>query len=113
MFICNIPNSASSRGRVIKVHTHARLLRTLPGEDVDGRGLSDISSSINYFVAALVHGVDFDCHIAIVHASIGDLDTQGVAREGHTDKFNVIICQLENVIWAITLKQSIEDKLTQ
>jgi hypothetical protein len=40
----------------------------MPGflsEDVDGRRLSDLSSSVSYFLAALVRGLDLDHHIAM------------------------------------------------
>ena len=90
MFIRSIPNGTSSRGRVVKVHAHARLLRTLPGEDVDGRRLSNLSSSVDYLFATLVHGLNFDHHIAITHASMGELDAQLVMGEDHTNKCNVV-----------------------
>ena len=90
MFIRSIPNGVSSGGRVVKVHAHTRLLRTLPGEDVDGRGLSDLSSSVDYPFAALVRGLDLDHHTAITHAGMGELDAQLVAGEDHTDKRNVV-----------------------
>src|ERR1700733_1873557 len=54
VFICRIPNSASSRRRVIQAHTHTGLLQSLTGEDVNGKRLHDFSGSIDYLLAALV-----------------------------------------------------------
>ena len=41
VFIRGIPNSTSSGRRVVKVHAHSGLLRTLAGKDIDGWRLSD------------------------------------------------------------------------
>ena len=113
---CSSAASQTARAageEVVKVRAHARLLRTLPGEDVDGRTLSDLSSSVDYLFAALVHGLDFDHHIAITHAGMGELDAQLVTGEDHNRQMQCRICQPENVIWAVTLKQSTEEKPTR
>jgi hypothetical protein len=48
----------------------------LPGEDVDGRRLSNLNCSVNDFLATLVCGLDIDHYIAITHASMGEFDSQ-------------------------------------
>ena len=65
-------------------------MRTLPNEDIDGRRLSDLSSSVDYLLAELVGGLNFDHHIAIMHAGMGELDAQLVTGEDHTDECNVV-----------------------
>jgi len=63
--ICTIPNSASSRQRIVKVHTHARFLRALTHEDIDSGRLLDLSGASEKFVTIRVGGFDADNNITI------------------------------------------------
>jgi len=58
--ICTVPNSAGSRRRIVKVHTHARFLRALTREDVDSGRLLDLSGASEKFVTMRVGGFDAD-----------------------------------------------------
>jgi len=58
--ICTVPNSAGSRRRIVKVHTHARFLRALTREDVDSGRLLDLSGASEIFVTMRVGGFDAD-----------------------------------------------------
>ena len=91
-------NSTSGRGRVVNVHAHTRLLRSLTGKDIHGGRLRDLGSSVNNLLAALVDGLDFDDHVAVAHASVRELDTQFIARKGHAYKVNVVSVKQEGEV---------------
>ena len=90
VFIRSIPNSASSSRRVVQVHTHTELLRSLTSEDVGGGRLSDFSGSVNYLLATPVSSLNLDDHISISHSGVRELDAQFVEGEDHIHKRDVV-----------------------
>jgi len=83
--ICTIPNSAGSRQRIVKIHTHARFLRALTHEDIDSSRLLDLSRASEKFVTMRVGGFDADNNVTIVHGNMPELNDQLITRKDHAN----------------------------
>ncbi|KAI3487340.1 hypothetical protein L1887_48761 [Cichorium endivia] len=81
-----VPERLGGGTRIVQVHAHALLLRTLTGEDVHGGGLLDLSLAIDDLVAVLVEGLDLDDLVAVAHGDVAQLDVELVAGQNHADK---------------------------
>jgi hypothetical protein len=75
----------ASEDVAILLRRSRQTLVRLPGEDVDGRRLSNLSCSVNDLLTTLVHGLNIDHHIAITHAGMGEFDGQLIVGKVHTN----------------------------
>lgn len=90
MFIGSIPDSASNRRVRVELHAHADFLRTLTGENVRGRGLSDFGDTVDDLFSSLVEGLDLDDLSTITHGSMRQLHGQLIAGQYHSDEVDFV-----------------------
>ena len=86
----SLPDCAGSRGVVVEIHTHTRLLRTLSSEHVDSSGLADFSGTLDNLLTSRVDSGDLHKHVAVAHAYMLELHSELIARENHPHKLDVI-----------------------
>ena len=90
MGICTFPNGTSDWRRLVKIHAHTRLLRSLASKHVDGRRLSYFGGSFQDLLATVVESLDLDNHVTIAHANVANFDTQLITRKDHPDEGDVV-----------------------
>lgn len=67
MHVGSFPHSSGGGGKVVELHTHARFLRALANEDVDGGGLLNFGGAFDELLVTLIVGLDVDDLAAVVH----------------------------------------------
>src|SRR5258707_6812222 len=88
--ISRVPDGTGGRGRVIQVHSHTLLLRTLASEGVDSSWLRHLRSTFENFFSALVDSSHTDDKVAIAHSSVFDLHCELISRENHSHKIDIV-----------------------
>ena len=74
-----VPNRMGRQGRVIQVHSHSLLLRTLAGEGVDGGWLRHLRGAFENLLSALVDSGNTDNKVAMAHSGVFNINCE---REG-------------------------------
>ncbi|GFZ49402.1 hypothetical protein JCM24511_07522 [Saitozyma sp. JCM 24511] len=74
----------------VELHAHADFLGSLAGEDVGGRGLQDLSGTVDDLLAALVERLDLDDLLAVAHGNVGELDLNLVTGQDHADEADLV-----------------------
>jgi hypothetical protein len=83
-------NAVGRRGRLIQVHSHTLLMRTLADEGVDSRWLRHLRSAFENLFSALVDSGNTDDKVAIPHSGVFGLDCKLISGENHSDKFDIV-----------------------
>jgi hypothetical protein len=93
--IGRVPHRMGRRGRVIQVHSHSLLLRTLAGEGIDSSWLRHIRSAFENLFSALVDSGNTDDKVSIAHSGMFDLDCELISGENHSDKIDIMIVAVD------------------
>jgi hypothetical protein len=90
VLICGVPNRTSGGRGVVEFHAHTRLLRTLAGENVGGRGLSNLSSPLEDLFAALINGLNLEDERTLAHTDVLEINGEFISWDHHTDEVNAV-----------------------
>ena len=99
MLVSAVPNLLGNWAAVVKIHTHALLLRTLTSEDVSGLGLLDLSLTDQDLVLRLrLDGLNLDDLATGDHADVLQLDLEHIVRQHHANQRSVEAADAANVV---------------